>query len=144
MRTKRRCTHKVQTKKTSGLLEKSWWGGVGVIVSVCFSIISVIIAIAIFWQTERIHEATERMTVEMNRQAGIQRMKDNVKWYLRERWYDRAIIESNVLNDSLSSQKQRLDSIAYFYFYHRQRENTNRGYKLAAEKFGELRKQVKR
>ena len=106
-------------------LGKGWWNGVGVI-------ISVITFFMVWWQTERLHSETKRMNEQMDKQAEIQRMKDNVEKYLQYEWFDKAIEENKELNKALEPYNRR-DSTCYYYLLHEYDMQLRMGKKDVAE-----------
>ena len=91
---------------------KAWWTGIGSLSTV----VGLFISVMIYRQAERIHRRTTEISIQMNRQAEIQHSRDNIIRCLTLEWYDRAVVESNALNDSLRKWDMEVDSICYFYF----------------------------
>jgi muconolactone delta-isomerase len=108
-----------KSKEKEPFLMKGWWNGLGVIVSV---IISIVTFFMVYCQTEKLHSETKQMSERINRQAEIQRMKDNVEKYLQYEWFDKAIEESNSLNDTLKSFNQKDSTCFHYLFYMRERQ----------------------
>ena len=99
-------------EKHEPFLGKSWWTGI----SGFSAVVGLFISVMIYIQAERIHRRTTEISLQMNRQAEIQHDRDNILRYLTLDWHDRAVSESNVLNDSLRKWGMEADSTCYLYF----------------------------
>ena len=97
---------------TKNFFGRSWWTGIGSLSTV----VGLFISVMIYRQAERIHKRTTEISIQMNRQAEIQYKRDNILRYLNWDWHDRAVSESNVLNDSLRKWGMEADSTCYLYF----------------------------
>ena len=124
-------------------LKKGWWNGLGVIISIVSLIIAVLTFFMVYCQTKKLHYKTKQMTVQMNKQAEIQRMRDNIEKYLQYEWIDKAIKESNSLNDTLKLLNQKKDSTCHYYFLYKHERQIRSGHEDAAKITEECLKQLK-
>ena len=115
-------------EKHKPFLGKSWWTGI----SGFSALVGLFISVMIYIQAERIHRRTTEISMQMNRQAEIQHARDNILRYLTLDWHDRAVSESNVLNDSLRKWGMEADSTCYLYFMDLYEEQMRMGKKEAA------------